>query len=73
MPREPPMRLMTTLICLAAPTLAQGASEDRGQQDRPPDATSRRLFTASCAACHLPPDPAFPVERAWITQLADTA
>ncbi len=32
-----------------------------------------QVFARNCAKCHQPPDPAFAVDRAWITQLADTA
>ena len=31
------------------------------------------LFASSCAACHLPPDPSFFVDRAWLEQVRDTA
>ena len=59
------MRPVTLLLCLTAPVL--------GQDDPDPHAKTARLFASSCVGCHLPPDPAFPVDRAWITQLADTA
>lgn len=59
------MRPVTLLLCLTAPVLAQDGPD--------PHAKTARLFAASCVDCHLPPDPAFPVDRAWITQLADTA
>ena len=31
------------------------------------------LFRQRCASCHVPPDPAFEVDRAWLHQVADTA
>jgi len=31
------------------------------------------LFRKSCASCHVPPDPSFEVDRAWLHQVADTA
>lgn len=30
-------------------------------------------FEQSCAVCHPVPDPAFPMDRAWITDVQDTA
>ena len=67
------MRLITMLLCLAAAALAQEAPGSRGQDARDTQPAASRPFASSCVSCHLPPDPAFPVERAWITQLADTA
>lgn len=31
------------------------------------------LFRSRCLACHVPPDPRFAVERAWLEQVLDTA
>jgi mono/diheme cytochrome c family protein len=46
-------------------------------QGEPPEdplrAEARDLFATRCVACHLPPDPRFAVERAWLAQVADTA
>jgi len=36
-------------------------------------AQARELFTSTCNACHVPPDPAFAVDRAWLEQVRDTA
>jgi hypothetical protein len=30
-------------------------------------------FTHQCGRCHVPPDPAFAVDRAWLEQVHDTA
>jgi len=35
--------------------------------------TSDELFRSRCLACHVPPDPHFSVERAWLEQVLDTA
>lgn len=59
------------LLLLAAPALAQEAGPGRDAPREEPDVA--RLFAESCASCHQPPDPTFAVDRAWITQLADTA
>lgn len=31
------------------------------------------LFRSSCSTCHLPPDPDHETDRAWLTQVKDTA
>jgi len=31
------------------------------------------LFSSSCASCHLPPDPEHATDRAWLSQVTDTA
>jgi len=31
------------------------------------------LFRSRCLSCHVPPDPRFAVERAWLSQVLDTA
>lgn len=60
-------------IALAPIALAVGALAFQ-DADRPPDHSRvAALYRANCASCHLPPDPEFPVDRAWITQLHDTA
>lgn len=43
------------------------------EPDRRPAGAVASLYAETCAGCHLPPDPRFAVDRAWITQLADTA
>jgi len=35
--------------------------------------TSAELFRSRCIGCHVPPDPRFAVERAWLEQVLDTA
>ena len=32
-----------------------------------------KLFESQCMSCHLPPDPSFPGDRAWLNQIEDTA
>lgn len=65
------------LIALAvgAPWLL---AEDESQQESPAvsateAAEAGQLFDRSCRGCHVTPDPRFAVDRAWLTQLADTA
>ena len=31
------------------------------------------LFIESCISCHLPPDPNYATDRAWLNQIKDTA
>jgi hypothetical protein len=33
----------------------------------------RAIFENHCARCHVQPDPAFAVDRAWLEQVHDTA
>ena len=63
------MRPLLTALLLAAPALAQ---QDR-KHETPSRAEVKKLFENNCASCHLPPDTTFAVDRAWITQIADTA
>jgi len=75
------MRFVNTLplavLALCAGLSAQdadrhaGRDTDHGATDLRADAA--KLFAKGCAGCHLPPDPSFAVDRAWITQLTDTA
>lgn len=73
---------ITNLLPLAALALCAGLSAqdadrhagndaDHGAADLRADAA--KLYARACAGCHLPPDPSFAVDRAWITQLSDTA
>ncbi len=75
------MRITNTLplaaLALCAGLSAQDATK-HADRDAVHDAVDLRadaakLFAKDCASCHLPPDPSFAVDRAWITQLADTA
>ena len=36
------------------------------------DDQSRELFRNNCSACHVPPDPSFETDQAWIRQLEET-
>lgn len=68
-------------LALCAGLTAQDAGRHAGRHEgRAPGhqtadlrAEAAKLFAQGCASCHLPPDPSFAVDRAWITQLADTA
>ena len=61
---------MQSMIPVAALLVATASFAQEGDDEKPAVA---RLFEENCAACHQPPDPAFAVDRAWITQLTDTA
>ena len=45
--------------------------DTKAAADEVPD--PERLFVRGCQACHQPPDPRFAVDRAWLTQVHDTA
>lgn len=36
------------------------------------DETAAQLFERNCSSCHVPPDPRFATDRAWIHQLSET-
>lgn len=59
------------ILLLLATAAAHGQSRSEGSSPDPTDLAA--LYAGRCASCHVPPDPAFAVDRAWITQLADTA
>ncbi|MFT5291530.1 MAG: hypothetical protein ACI8QS_003664 [Planctomycetota bacterium] len=66
------------LLCLAllCPGLAASAEVMDQQEDAIPRQRMEKagaLFSKSCIGCHLPPDPAQATDRAWLTQVADTA
>ena len=62
------------LPTLAFGALAVGAALAQDAPDHGRDvAGAAKLFKKSCAACHLPPDPAFEMDRAWLNQVFDTA
>jgi hypothetical protein len=48
-----------------------GALGAARQQQAPLDVA--QLFQECCFACHVPPDPRFAVDRAWLEQVRDTA
>lgn len=60
-------------LALCVGLFAQDAARDTGHNTADLRAEAANLFAKGCANCHLPPDPSFAVDRAWITQLADTA
>ena len=66
---------IANLLPLAALGLCAGLSaQDADRHDTADLRTdAAKLYAKACAGCHLPPDPAFAVDRAWITQLSDTA
>lgn len=43
------------------------------QSDSNALAKAGKLFKNACTTCHLPPDPAQALDRAWLNQLKDTA
>lgn len=53
------------LLALAPLSLAQHGHEKA--------ADAGELFRSRCVLCHVPPDARFEVDRAWLTQVADTA
>jgi mono/diheme cytochrome c family protein len=74
--------MMNSIWCIAASggalVLAAGLASPQGPiHDEAPSAAdiaeAGELFANQCASCHLPPDPGFEVDRAWLSQVKDTA
>jgi len=63
------MRALATLV--AALALATGACSQASPSGDV--ASAGELFRERCAGCHLPPDGAFAVDRAWLEQVRSTA
>jgi hypothetical protein len=63
--------LIHLLVCTAAtlPAAGQHAPAAGGDKVMPPD----ELFANACIGCHVAPDPDLATDKAWITQLFDTA
>ncbi len=61
--------LLTTVFTASALTQDPAQPADASREV----AAAGEMFEKSCAACHQVPDTRFDVERAWLTQIADTA
>jgi mono/diheme cytochrome c family protein len=61
------------VLALCGPAALLPIFDDDDTKHAPDAQQLRALFTGNCASCHQPPDTRFAVDRAWITQLADTA
>jgi mono/diheme cytochrome c family protein len=57
---------------LGAALLALALAQEPTRDEHSPESAGE-LFRTRCAACHVPPDPRFAVERAWLAQVSDTA
>lgn len=71
-------RLSFALLGLAAcgstaPTQPTAGTTAGSELDSATVAVFTKMFESNCGSCHVAPDRRFAVERAWITQLADTA
>lgn len=64
--------LLSTLAAWLAPSVGTPQDADRSAPDAQSKAAAA-LYARECARCHVPPDPDFATDRAWIQQLADTA
>ncbi len=64
-----PQLCFVASCCLAAVAGAQHGGAQEGKLPEAPD----ELFRSRCVDCHVPPDPRFAVERAWLEQVLDTA
>ena len=61
-------------LLLAAGSLALPAQALQGSIRNADQAQhASKLFNTSCIACHVPPDPEFATDRAWLNQVTDTA
>ena len=59
-------------LVLGTVTLGAALAQDTPGHGRDV-ASAGELFRKTCAACHVPPDPAFETDRAWLHQVFDTA
>lgn len=60
------------LSALPLAGLLAWSGQDPVQRDDDAPAADE-LYARNCSHCHAPPDPAFETDRAWLTQVADTA
>lgn len=75
------MKLFAATIGLLVGALALGEqdaqepADPQGPAAPGPEALAKagKTFAHSCAKCHLPPDPSFATDRAWLSQVHDTA
>ncbi len=74
-----PVVLTSLLLCCltAQDCAAQEDAQDKVDWSKLEAQAARakvaKIFAASCASCHLPPDVRFATDRIWIAQLMDTA
>lgn len=68
-----PFAALALCVGLSAQDADRHAGDDEGHGTADLRADAAKLFARGCAGCHVPPDPSFAVDRAWITQLTDTA
>ncbi len=68
------IKMIPILVCalpcgllLAAPSAQDSAGDGQDEVD------VQALYVENCSACHLPPDPNFETDRAWLNQVLDTA
>jgi len=65
-------KLMIAATALAALTSA-GLQEAGAQDAAKATAHAGKLFRESCVNCHTVPDTRFETDRAWLSQVYDTA
>ncbi len=58
--------LAAALALATAPGCDPAQGQERAQ-------SAAELFESRCTACHLPPDPGFATDRAWLEQVHVTA
>jgi mono/diheme cytochrome c family protein len=64
--------LGTSVVLAGALLLACRALEARQPADSAEVARVLDTFREACTACHVPPDPRFAAERAWLARLDAT-
>lgn len=64
--------LCAPVALMGALFLACRAQEVRQPADPEEVASVLASFRESCSACHVPPDPRFAAERAWLARLEAT-
>ena len=68
------MRILnvTAAACVLS-TLAAASFAGQEPQAASDRQQAGKLFSKGCIACHQAPDPRFATDRAWLTQVLDTA
>lgn len=65
--------LFLTIAFLTTPLILGDVSQIPSSQDDTTRQAAVALFEKSCMSCHQIPDTRFAVDRAWLTQVKDTA
>jgi len=65
------IQLAVSLFATALLSATPSAQAPQHRRAKAPSASE--LFSSACIACHVPPDPKFATDLAWLNQVTDTA